>query len=665
MKIGDRILIGLSKSEGYLEAVRYCWNQEYCIIPCDPKSTLKNFIRNDSDPHYILENGEISGKLPAGEPTSAAFIIYSSGTTSLPKGIVLSREAIQTNALAMMKFHGIEKGSIHATAMNLYHCNALFMSIIGTHLVGAKLVTPEKWDAREFFELIDREKAETANICPAQVIDILNADLPWPKSLKYLFSASAPLNKATITAFAEKYGLCRLFQGYGLTETTNFSHAFLTTDENEYREKFLEPRTATVGPPVEGCHTEIRNGQVYLSSPSLFTGYFGKPLRTEGPIASGDLGFLDSDGFLTLTGRSKEVIIDGGKKHSPNELESDYSPYLTSGDFSVFAVKDPRMTGGIGIQFSDRDDFNSIQNLTPQPMTVINKPVLRNGTRKPLRSLMGSPLTCMNLGKDYGFRLIASILPLAKAIEGREVTNEQTQYLVDAAKIYSSSTTDARPFEAVTKVVDCILQHLDDFWAGTMGGEEVFRKSGGWTDLNCMAPMQHYADLTNSILSDNGLLEGDVLEFGAGVGNLSNLIHEKVGGQYVRTDLKLRCKGLGDTELSWDFNTPLSGYGKFDTIVGVNAFHCTTTGVKALLNFSELLKPGGTLVLGEGHDSIENPWPLNILFGFLKGWYDVGGFFDRQGIITLLHSTGFKDVGYTTMRSSRWDLGGVVWATID
>jgi SAM-dependent methyltransferase len=219
-------------------------------------------------------------------------------------------------------------------------------------------------------------------------------------------------------------------------------------------------------------------------------------------------------------------------------------------------------------------------------------------------------------------------------------------------------------FECLRRVVAV----WPDIAARKLEGEQVFSGDPGlWKRAMTEWPMGGFARMTADFMIENGLLGGQVLELGAGVGSCSALVAGHVTGQFIRTDVQpflLKRQRIAGTVERYDFN----GSGKWrdlDTIFAVNALHCARDKLATLRHLRAMLRQGGALVLGEGQpftDGRGTPWALNTFFGLFRGWWDIGGFVARDGWLAALREAGFAGIGFAVRRAGVHDLGGVVWA---
>lgn len=220
-------------------------------------------------------------------------------------------------------------------------------------------------------------------------------------------------------------------------------------------------------------------------------------------------------------------------------------------------------------------------------------------------------------------------------------------------------------------VFEC-LRRVAAVWpeiaARRVEGERVFSGDPGlWKRAMTEWPMGGFARMTADFMVDNGLLDGEVLELGAGVGSCSALVAAHVSGPFVRTDLQpflLKRQRIAGTVERYDFNEP-GRWRRLDTIFAVNALHCARDKIATLGHLRDMLREGGALVLGEGRphtDAHGTPWALNAFFGLFRGWWDIGGFVSRQDWLAALDAARFASIGFAARRAGAHDLGGVIWA---
>ena len=279
---------------------------------------------------------EISGDIPSGlfsyvevSPHEPATILYTSGTTGDPKGVVLSHGNLTTNAEAMVRaFHSDEVVDRRLNLLPFSHvfartCDVYTWIVGGSELALADSPQTAVADCAVFRPTLMNAVPYFYERVMRRLIESGKADVPG--ALKHLLggrmrhccSGSAPLPNRVAEFFAERGVL--LTQGYGMTEAS----PVITMNTPTVH------RLGTVGPAVEGTEVRIADdGEVLARGPHVMLGYWNRPEATaatlvDGWLHTGDLGELDADGFLTITGRKKELIVTtGGKKIVPTMVEA-------------------------------------------------------------------------------------------------------------------------------------------------------------------------------------------------------------------------------------------------------------------------------------------------------------------------------------------------------
>lgn len=276
-------------------------------------------------------------------------ILYTSGTTGLPKGAVLPHRKTLYNSLNAEHFFGLQRSDVVVAPVPLFHSFGLKILALPALFAGATLVLVDRFDPIQLQHEVERRAATLLGAVPVMYQRMRDAGLRpgrWA-SLRCAFSAGAALDVETIRAFAAA-GV-RLIQGYGQTETSILC--------------CLEPeqaltRAGSVGRAVR--HGEIRigddngrelprgvRGEVQVRGPIVMLGYWERPEETRAACVAGwhrtgDLGVMDADGYVTLVGRSKEMYISGGENVYPAEVERVLEQFEQVVEAAVVGVPDPR-----------------------------------------------------------------------------------------------------------------------------------------------------------------------------------------------------------------------------------------------------------------------------------------------------------------------------------
>jgi long-chain acyl-CoA synthetase len=322
---------------------------------------LKQAIEQTEVKAIVLETDEIKIKntsyndisWPEVNPGDIASLIYTSGTTGKPKGILLTHENLCSNFQSIQKLNLCFSSDNVLSILPLYHSYAFMVTLIVPLFLGAKVTYALSFKSQEFSQIIG-EASVTILVGVPQLFSLLHKAiferikkipsllrplvLPFIRiglqrkfgSLRLSVSGGARL-EPKIAKDLTRLGL-KLIEGYGLTETSP-----VATINPPERIKF-----GSVGKPIPDVEIKIFNpdkkgvGEVLIKGPNVMEGYFKQPELTAQVIKddwlySGDLGYIDKEGYLYLVGREKEVIVlASGKNIYPEELEEYYlrSPYI-------------------------------------------------------------------------------------------------------------------------------------------------------------------------------------------------------------------------------------------------------------------------------------------------------------------------------------------------
>jgi acyl-CoA synthetase (AMP-forming)/AMP-acid ligase II len=272
-------------------------------------------------------------------------IMYSSGTTGMPKGIVHThsiRSAYATSFAAAYRMTP-ESVTMHAGAIVF---NGAFVDMMPTFFVGATYILLEAFDPESYIETIRSERVTHVMMVPAQIIAMLNApnfSADALESLEMILSLGAPLHRQYKEELHRQLP-GRFYELYGLTE------GFVTVlDKYDFEAKM---DSVGVPPPffemkiLDENGTEVPAGQVGEicgKGPILMPGYYKRPDLTErtiidGWLHSGDMGYVDEDGFLYLVDRKKDMIISGGVNVYPKDIEETVVKHPAVREAAVFGV---------------------------------------------------------------------------------------------------------------------------------------------------------------------------------------------------------------------------------------------------------------------------------------------------------------------------------------
>ena len=300
----------------------------------------------------VAELEEATNALDLDDPIN---IQYTSGTTGFPKAVVLSHHNILNNARFSAEAMGFCKHDRLCVPVPFYHCFGMVLANLLCLSVGACIVIPcEHFDAGAVLSAIERERCTAVHGVPTMFI----AELEHPRfkefdlaSLRTGIMAGAPCPPALMRRVMQDLHCPEILIGYGQTEASPLTHLTL-------REDSIELRTETVG--VNLPHQEVKVvgpkngetlaigeiGEILFRGYHVMKGYYGdleatrKAIDPNGWLHSGDLGSMDSEGYVQITGRLKDMIIRGGENIYPAEIEQLLFTHPKIAQAAVFGVPD-------------------------------------------------------------------------------------------------------------------------------------------------------------------------------------------------------------------------------------------------------------------------------------------------------------------------------------
>lgn len=284
-------------------------------------------------------------KEPEFDSETDALIVFTSGTTGNPKGVVLSQRNLLEDARAISDWHSITSDTRMMCVLPIHHVNGTVVTLLTPFLVGGSVVLNEKFQIDQFFPIIEDEKVEVVSVVPTllQYLTSFYEDKETPelKNFSHIICGAGPLTVNVAKNFEEKFGK-RIIHGYGLSETTCYS-CYLPLDiSKEEHQKWMQdfgfPSIGVAIPANEmAIHDEQGNslqegerGEIVIRGVNVMKGYFNNPEAnqkafTYGWFRSGDEGFYQNDeegnAYYFITGRIKELIIRGGINFAPLEID--------------------------------------------------------------------------------------------------------------------------------------------------------------------------------------------------------------------------------------------------------------------------------------------------------------------------------------------------------
>lgn len=389
---------------------------------------ILNFDSSEFEEINLFEGGFITASVRGDD---LAMLVYTSGTTGIPKAVMLTHENLSSDAHALIRAGIITQYDNILSALPLYHTYSLMCTFLVPLLANAEITYPVSLKGPDLISAI-REREVTIFIGVPKILEMLRGGilkkihgLSYPVKffirlsdflrrrlnintgriifrpvqrtfghLRYITSGGARL-EPEIMRDIEALGFTVL-EGYGLTETSP------VVTFNPPRKR----KPGSVGRPLEGVKIKIINpsvegiGEVTIKGPMLMKGYWRNPKATtssikNGWLLSGDLGYIDKDGYLFLTGRSKEVIVlSSGKNVYPEEVENLYSKIPLIKEICVMADND-RLTSIIvpNTEYAKREKIGNINEALKWEISKVSQKL------PPYMRLMGYTLYPHDLPK--------------------------------------------------------------------------------------------------------------------------------------------------------------------------------------------------------------------------------------------------------------------------
>ena len=282
----------------------------------------------------------------ARSPSDIAAILYTSGTTGRPKGAMLSHSALATNSNVLVKLWRFSKSDVLIHALPAYHTHGLFVATNVALMAGCTLLFFEKFNADAVLSAFP--KATALMGVPTfytRMLQVPELNRSLASNMRFFISGSAPLLPETHKEWHRRTGH-EILERYGMTEANMITSI-----------PYDGPRKpGTVGLPLAGVELRIREsangrevqegktGVLEIKSPALFSGYWQMPEKTkseftdDGYFITGDLASRDSDGFITIEGRAKDLVISGGLNIYPKEVEGVIDRCPGVAESAVFGV---------------------------------------------------------------------------------------------------------------------------------------------------------------------------------------------------------------------------------------------------------------------------------------------------------------------------------------
>ena len=366
------VFLPLNTAYQAAEIAYFIGNAEPAVVVCTDRNftwtsrlafqagTTHVFTLNDDRTGTLLERAAMQGEQhrPAvRRADELAAILYTSGTTGRSKGAMLSHGNLLSNARVLKDYWGWTEGDVLIHALPIFHVHGLFVASHGALLNGSKMIWLGKFDPK--LVLARLPEATVFMGVPTLYVRLLaepGLDRAACRHMRLFIAGSAPLLMETFTEWQQRTGHT-ILERYGMSETV-----MLTS--NPYRPEDGERRGGTVGLALPGVDLRVQDGDgqplpvgeiggIQVRGPNVFAGYWRMPEKTkeeftaDGWFKTGDVGQVDGRGYVTIVGRSKDLIITGGYNVYPAEVEGYLNDMPGVAESAVIGAPHPDFGEGV------------------------------------------------------------------------------------------------------------------------------------------------------------------------------------------------------------------------------------------------------------------------------------------------------------------------------
>lgn len=287
---------------------------------------------------------------PSVLPDDVAVLLYTSGTSGLPKGVLLTYGNLQSDVDASIRHAALQHQHTFLGVIPLFHSFGMTAMMLAPIQLGSTIIYLARFSPVATLNALREHKASLVFGIPSMFAAILRLKDAKPEDFSHIYvtaTGGEPLPATLREAFQQRFGI-PLYEGYGLTETSPV--VALNIPQMH--------KPGSVGKPVPGVEIKIADendnalprgqiGEVWLKGPMIMKGYHNLPQETAAALTpdryfkTGDLGMVDADGFLHITGRKKDMIIVSGEKAYPREIEEALMRHPAVSEAAVIGKKDP------------------------------------------------------------------------------------------------------------------------------------------------------------------------------------------------------------------------------------------------------------------------------------------------------------------------------------
>jgi fatty-acyl-CoA synthase len=376
LKPGDRAGLFAANSADFIALFFGALKSGVIVVPLSTRATAHelSIIAADCGMKILFHDGsapDVTGvtltKLNIGpttrplphrviDPESIACLLYTSGTTGKPKGVMIPHRQLFANGYNTAINWGLREDDIAPIFTPLHHAGGVAVFLIPLFLLGGTIVLHRGFDVAEVWETIERERCTIVLGVPT--IWKMLRDAPQFATVdlghvRWFISGGAPLPAFLIDAYQQR-GVT-LKQGYGLTEVGVNCFTMTIEDARNKPGSIGRPMLFTDVRLVDDTGNDADTGEMWIRGPHVSSGYWNNPQATaeayvDGWFRTGDIARTDEDGYFFIAGRRKEMFISGGVNVYPAEVEAELLQHPSVSDAAVIAIADETW-GEVGVAF--------------------------------------------------------------------------------------------------------------------------------------------------------------------------------------------------------------------------------------------------------------------------------------------------------------------------
>jgi len=324
--------------------------------------SYEELMKAEAKPHATSQQApqQSPRQSPQQSEDDLAGIFYTSGTTGVPKGVMLSHANLWMNSLHSIVALNLGTAEVHLHAAPMFHL-ADFPSVLNTTLTGGTHAIIEKFDPQVLMEVIERHRVTATMLVPTMINFLINH--PEVKrhdlsSLKWVLYGASPMPVELLKRAMETLPGCAFWQGYGQSESGPLLTVLPSADHIIEGPEQLLRRLKSCGRPIIGVEVEVFDerdqpvrpgevGEIVARGPNIMRGYWKRPDETErtlrgGWLRTGDMATVDEDGYIYIVDRKKDMIITGGENVYSTEVENVVYAHPEVREAAVIGVPDKK-----------------------------------------------------------------------------------------------------------------------------------------------------------------------------------------------------------------------------------------------------------------------------------------------------------------------------------